>query len=497
MRDARQHPTPVNQGTSGTADSRQAASPGSRSAILAIIMVSYVMIVLDISIVITGLPKIREQLGFSDAGLSWVSNAYTLTFGGFLLLGARAGDILGRRLMFVVGLAVFAVASLFIGLSQTPAWIIAARAVQGLGSAILAPSTLALLQTNFPAGPERTRAVAWYAAAAGISASFGLVLGGVLADWLSWRVGFFINLPIALGLVLAAYRHVGETERHSGVFDLAGAVTSTLGMSAVVFGTVRSAASGWTDVVTLAALSAGVVLLLAFVLIETRAWQPIMPLRLFGSRERSGAYLARVLFLGANVGFFFFATQYMQGVLGYSPALTGLAFLPAMAVNFVAALRVPRMVARFGAVRVLAASMVVSLTGLFWLSFVSSGSTYWSGLAIPMLMIGFGQGAALGPLTTFGIAGVAPQDAGAASGLVNAAHQLGSSLGLAAQVAASVIASGSLAGTELLTHRVGNAMLTATAMVALALAAVFTMISRHQEVEVARPARKPVPAADS
>jgi len=486
----------MNHSTSSTMDGGQAATPRSHSAILAIIMVSYVMIVLDISIVITGLPKIREELGFSDAGLSWVSNAYTLTFGGFLLLGARAGDILGRRRMFVFGLAVFAISSLFIGLAQSPTWMIAARAAQGIGSAILAPSTLALLQSNFPAGRERTRAVAYYAAAAGISASFGLVLGGVLADWLSWRVGFFINLPVALGLVVAAYRHIDETERHSGVFDLPGAVTSTLGMGAVVFGTVRSAASGWTDVVTLGALSAGTVLLLAFVLIETRAKQPIMPLRLFNSRERSGAYLARLLFLGANVGFFFFATQYMQGVLGYSPALTGLAFLPAMVVNFVSALRAPRMVTRFGAIRVLATSMVVSFTGLLWLSFVSSGSTYWGGLALPMLMIGFGQGAALGPLTTFGIAGVAPSDAGAASGLVNAAHQLGSSLGLALQVAASVIASGALVGAELLTHRVGNAMLTAAAMVALALVVVFTMISRRRDVIAAGAVRRPEPALD-
>jgi EmrB/QacA subfamily drug resistance transporter len=451
-----------------------------QSAILAIIMVSYIMIVLDISIIITGLPKIREELGFSDAGLAWVSSAYTLTFGGFLLLGARAGDILGRRLMFVAGLVVFAIASLFIGLAQTPAWIITARAVQGIGSAILAPSTLALLQTNFPAGPSRTRAIAYYAAAAGISASFGLVLGGVLADWLSWRVGFFINLPVALGLIVAAYRYIAETERRSGVFDLAGAMTSTIGMSGLVFGLVASAAYGWADPVTVGSIAAGALLLLVFVIIETRATHPIMPLRLFNSRERSGAYIARVLFLGANVGFFFFATQYMQGVLGYSPALTGLAFLPAMIVNFASALRVPQMAARFGAARLLTGSMIISLLGMYWLSFVSSQSTYWDGLAIPMLMIGLGQGGAVGPLTNFGISGVDGKDAGAASGLVNAAHQLGSSLGLAVLVAVSVIASGTLTGTELLTHRVTNAMIAATVMIALALVVVFTMIPRRQ-----------------
>lgn len=220
---------------------------GSRPAILAIILISYVMIVLDISIVITGLPRIHRDLGFTDAGLSWVSSAYTLTFGGFLLLGARAGDILGRRTMFVTGLLIFTVASLAIGLAQSAEWLIAARAIQGVGAATLAPSTLALLQTNFPAGPERTRAIAYYAAAAGVSASVGLVIGGLLADWLSWRVA---------------------------------------------------------------------------------------------SRERAGAYAARILFLGANVGFFFFSTQFMQAVRGMSPTQTGMAFLPAMIVNFVTAMTV-------------------------------------------------------------------------------------------------------------------------------------------------------------
>lgn len=446
----------------------RAATPN-KAAILAIIMISYIMIVLDISIVITGLPMIQGELGLSDAGLSWVSSIYTLTFGGFLLLGARAGDILGRRLMFVAGLGIFAAASLLIGLAQSPAWIIGARAAQGVGSAILAPSTLALLQGNFAAGPERTRAVAYYAAAAGISASFGLVLGGVLTEWWSWRVGFFLNIPVAAGLALAALRHVQETARQPGTFDLAGAVTSTLGMGGLVYGSVRSAAHGWSDGLTLTALLAGIAFLALFVGIERRASQPIMPLRLFQSRERSGAYLARVLFLGANVGFFFFATQYMQGVLGYGPALAGLAFAPAMVVNFVAALRVPQMAARLGTVRLMMISMAMGLAGLVWLAFVSPESSYWGGLALPMLLIGLSQGGAVGPLTSAGIAGVDAEDAGAASGIVNVAHQLGSSLGLAVQVAVSVLASGTLTGSALLAHRVDNAMLAAAFMVGLAM----------------------------
>lgn len=443
------------------------------TAILGIILVSYVMIVLDISIVITGLPKIHAELGFTDAGLSWVSNAYTLTFGGFLLLGARAGDILGRRRMFIVGLVIFAAASLFIGLAPSSVWLVGMRALQGLGSAVLAPSTLALLQTSFPQGPERTRAVSYYAAAAGLSASIGLVLGGVLAEWLSWRVGFFINVPIAIGLIIMARRTIPETKPQRGTFDFLGAVTSTLGMSTLVFGIVSTASAGWSAPVTLEALAIGVLLLLAFVFIERQAKQPIMPLRLFASPARSGAYMARLLFLGANVGFFFFSTQFMQGVLGYSSAAAGLAFLPAMIVNFVAALAAPLLIVRIGGRNVLMGSLVLSLAGISWLALVPSDTTYLSGLALPMLLIGIGQGGALGPLTAFGITGVPVEDAGAASGLVNVAHQFGNSLGLGIQIAASFLGSAALAGTELLTSRINNAMCAAAVMVALALVVTF------------------------
>lgn len=454
------------------------ASPGNKSAILAIILISYVMIVLDISIVITGLPKIRLDLGFSDAGLSWISNAYTLTFGGLLLLGARAGDILGRRRMFVTGLAIFAISSLIIGLVQSASGLVVARAVQGIGSAILAPSTLALLQTNFAAGADRNRAIALYASAAGVSASIGLVLGGVLADWLSWRVGFFINVPIGLTLMWAAKRYIPESEKHSGKFDFSGALASTLGMSALVFGIVQSAVSGWGHALTLEALGVGVVLLAIFVWIERRAKQPIMPLRLFVSKERSGAYLVRVLFLGANVGFFFFSTQYMQTVRGFAPALTGLAFLPAMVANFLVAVSVPKLIRRVGAGTVLMGSIALGLIGMVWLSRVSSDTSYLGGLLLPMLLIGIGQGGAMGPLTMSGVAGVAIQDAGAASGLVNAAHQLGSSLGLGVQIAATAFGAGTLVGADLLTHAVRNAMMAASVMLVLALTLAFFLIVR-------------------
>ena len=443
------------------------------------------MIVLDTSIVLTGLPTIHRQLGFTDTGLAWVQSAYTLSFGGFLLLAARAGDILGRRRMLVAGLALFTLASLAIGLAQSPAWMTAARAVQGLGAAILAPSTLALLQTTFAEGAERTRAVSYYSAVAGIAASVGLVLGGVLAEWLSWRAGFFINLPIGVAMIWAARRHIVESERHAGRFDVAGALTSTLGMGALVFGFIRSARAGWDDPLTLASLATALALLTVFVVIERRAAQPVMPLRLFASRERAAAYGARMLFLGAMIGFFFFTTQYLQVVLRYPPSLTGLAFLPMTLVNFAVAMLVPKLSRRFGNARLLAGGLTLCLFGLAWLSRVCAATAYLTGVALPMALIGAGQGLALSPLTAAGISGVQARDAGAASGVVNVAHQLGNSLGLAVLVAAAAVGTRDLSGAALLTHRVTTALSCSTGMMALALLLVCASIVSRRAVAAA------------
>ncbi|MBV7537584.1 MFS transporter [Duganella sp. sic0402] len=432
-----------------------------KRAILAIILASYVMIVLDTSVVLTGLPKIHLELGFSDSGLAWVQSAYTLTFGGFLLLAARAGDIVGRRRMLVAGLALFTLASLAIGAAATPVQLVIARAVQGLGAAILAPSTLALLQTTFADGAERTHAVSLYSATAGIAASVGLVLGGVLAEWMSWRVGFLINLPIGLAMIWAALRYIPESPRGGGQFDLGGALASTTGMSALVYAFIRSASSGWSDLLTQGALAAGVLLLAAFVVNERGAAQPIMPLRLFADRQRTSAYAARMLFLGAMIGFFFFTTQYLQTVLRYPPSLTGMAFLPMTLVNFAVALQVPRLTRRFGNARLLALGLAVCLIGMAALSRVSPAGGYWLTVALPMVLIGAGQGMTLSPLTAAGIARVPARDAGAASGVVNVAHQLGNSLGLAALVA--------LAGAAPLAQRVTTALSASSVMLALAL----------------------------
>lgn len=451
-----------------------------KTAILAIILISYVMIVLDISIVLTGLPRIHAELGFSDAGLAWVSTAYTLTFGGCLLLGARAGDIFGRRRMFLVGLTIFSLASLVIGVSQTPAVMIAARALQGLGSAILAPSTLALLQTNFEPGPERTRAVSYYAAAAGVSAAFGLVVGGLLADWLSWRVGFFINLPVGIAMMVAAKRYVRETEKTPGTFDIAGAIISTLGIVALVYGVIRSASTGWSDVMTLACIGLGIVMLVLFAVVESRASQPIMPLALFADRERSAAYAARALFLGANVGFYFFVAQFLQSVVGLSSSEAGFAFLPTTVVNFIVAMSAPRLIGRYGAGKVLVASVVTGLIGMIWLSFAMEQASL--AALVPMMLIGAGQGGALGPLTASGIVRVPTERAGAASGVVNVAHQLGSSLGLGVLVAVAALGSQGLEGTELLARRASVAMETGSALIALTLILAVLFMARPRSL---------------
>lgn len=467
-------------------DQKDAVAGSHRTAVLVIILASYLMIVLDISITITALPKLHTDLGFSATGLSWVQNAYTLAFGGLLLLSSRAGDILGLRRMFIVGMALFTAASFAVGLSQSASWLIGTRVLQGIGAAFLAPSTLALLSANFPEGHERTRAVAYYGAVAGIGASIGLLLGGIFTDWLSWRAGFFINVPIGIIMILAAPRFIAETEQRPGRFDLAGAVSSTLGMTALVYGIVHSADTGWSNSLTIAALSAGVLLLAFFVFNEWHAEQPIMPLRLFASRERVGAYIGRILFLGAMMGFWFFITQFLQGVSHYSPFKAGLAFLPMTVANFMMAIAVPKFTRRFGNARLLAGGLTLTMVGMFWLSQLSADTVYLTGIALPMIVIGIGQGASLGPLTASGIAGVDSKDTGAASGLVNVTHQLGGSLGLGVLVTVFAAAgSASLDDRDLLAHRIATSLTVGTVMLALALVVVTMLIVRsHKATEL-------------
>ena len=363
-----------------------------RNRVLTIVLTSYLMIVLDISIVITGLPNIQQGLGFTPISLSWVQNAYLLCFGGFLFLGARAGDLVGRKRMLLTGLALFTIASLAVGLAQTSVWLIGARAVQGIGAAIIAPSVLALISTTFPEGRERTRALAYYSMVAGAGSGLGLVLGGYFAEQISWRVGFLMNVPIGIVLIACAVKAVRESELRTGNMDLSGALTSTLGMFCLVFGIVQSADSGWAAPQSLASIGSGLILLAIFVAIESRAGQPIMPLHLFASRQRSGAYLARMLFLGGMVSFFYFTTQFLQNVLGYTPFEAGLAFLPMSIMTFIAAMLVPGFTCRFGNARVLSVALALTAIGLLWLGTAGDNADFAIDIALPMAVIGLGNG---------------------------------------------------------------------------------------------------------
>lgn len=457
---------------------------------LAIILGCYLMIILDISVVITALPSIHQDLGFSSTDLSWVQNAYTLTFGGLLLLGARAGDILGRRQVFVAGIALFTFASMLGGIAQSPTWLLGARALQGVGAAIAAPSTLALLTVSFAEGPARTRAVAWYSAVAGAGGSLGLLLGGALTSWISWRCGLFINVPLGAALIWLAPRYLPETERRSSRFDLAGALSSTLGMFALVYGLVRAAEEGWGDVLALASFAAAAMLLAYFVANERRAEQPITPLRLFSSRERVGAYVARIMVVGAMYSTFFFLTQYLQGVQGYGALAAGCAFLPMTLSVFAMVRVVPRIAPQVGEVRILAGGLLIALVGMLWLGQISPGSDYLTQMAAPLILLGIGMGSALTPLTTAGMAGVADADAGAASGLINVAHQLGGTLGVGALITVFAAASNG-AGAHALAEGVPTVLVGSAILIALSLIAVLGVMrprllpARAAQAEVA------------
>ena len=458
---------------------RTAATP---AAILGIILASYFMVLLDNSVIFTGLPSIRSGLELSPAALSWVQDAYTLVFGGLLLMAARAGDIVGRRRLFRIGLAIFGTASLLIGLAPAGWWMIAARAVQGIGAAIVAPTSLALITTYFD-GEARNKAVAWYAATAGIGASLGLLVGGALTEWISWRAAFLVNVPIAVALIVWSSTVLTETPRRTGRFDVIGALGATLGMGAVIFGIIESAEAGWGSARVQIALALGAVLLIGLVVHEGRVQQPILPLRLFRSRERSGAYTARLLYLGAMIGFFYFTTQLLQDGLGFSPLQAGLGFLPMTLVNFVVALMVPRLSARLSNGTLLATGTALTLAGMAWLSRIDPLDTYLVDVALPMVLVGAGQGLAFGPLTNAGIAGVDSADAGAASGLVNTAHQLGMALGLGVLVALSANTGSNLDGPAAVTDHVGTALTGGTVLLVVALVVVLTVIvpaARHR-----------------
>ncbi len=415
-----------------------AAGPVQRHLGLALLVIAtaQLMVVLDATIVNVALPDIEKALGFSGTGLEWVVNAYALTFGGLLLLGGRAGDILGRRRVFIAGIILFSVASLLGGFATTQAWLLAARAVQGVGGAIIAPTALSLVTTNFPEGPPRNRAMGVYAAMSIGGAAVGLIAGGLLTTYLSWRWVLFVNVPIGALVALLAPRALAESERRPGRFDLPGAITSTLGLAALVYGLTSAATSPngvshWGDTKVIVSLTAAVVLLVSFVFIESRSPHALMPLRIFRNRDRSAANLIMLCIGTAMFGMFFFLTIFVQTVWGYSALKTGIGYLPMVATIMAMAGASAQLVPRIGARPLLIAGSVIGGGGMFWLSRINEHSTYAGGLLGPMIVTAAGLGMLFMPVTLIALNRVPERDAGLASSLPNVGQQVGGSIGLA------------------------------------------------------------------
>ncbi|HEY4826207.1 MAG TPA: MFS transporter [Solirubrobacteraceae bacterium] len=404
-------------------------------AILLLSCLAQFMVVLDVSVVNVALPAIRNALHFSEQDLQWVVNAYTVTFAGFLLLGGRAADLLGRRRVFVAGLTLFSLASLAGGLAETQGMLIAARAAQGLGGAIVAPASLSILTTTFEEGPARNRAVGIWGAMGGAGGAAGVLLGGVLTDLLTWRWILFINVPIGLMAAVFAHRYIVETRAAAGPkrsFDLAGAFAATLGLSVLVLGIVRTDVTGWGAPSTLALLAAGFVLLAAFVAIEGRvASSPLMPLRIYSSRTLSAANMVVLLVGAAIFAMWFFLSLFLQQVLGYSALRAGLAFLPMTLCIVAGSTIASRAVTRVGPKPILVTGMVAQAAGLALFTRITPSGSYVGQLLAPSLLVAIGIGFAFVPVTIAAVSGVASEEAGLASGLVNTSRLVGGAVGLA------------------------------------------------------------------
>jgi EmrB/QacA subfamily drug resistance transporter len=415
---------------------------------LAVIATAQLMIVLDLTIVTVALPHIQTALGFSGSNLEWVVNAYAVAFGGLLLLGGRSGDLLERRRVFIAGLLVFSLASLLGGLATDQAWLITARAAQGVGAAMAAPTALSLIAVTFPEGPPRTRATAVYSAMAILGSPVGLIAGGLLVTYVSWRWVMFVNVPIGLVVAVLAARVLPRTGRRAGRFDLPGAITATAGVAALVYGlsnaaTTPDGVSHWGDAKVIASLAAAAVLLVAFALIETRTTDPLLPVRVLRSRDRSGAYLITLCIGIALFSMFFFLTLFIQDVWGYSALKTGLAYLPWVPAILVMTVFTQQAVPRIGARLLLAAGSAISAGAMFWLSRITEHSTFAGGMLGPELLLGAGLGPLFVLIFLVGLTKVNNNDTGAASSLINVGQQVGGAVGLAVlgTVAWSAVAS--------------------------------------------------------
>jgi EmrB/QacA subfamily drug resistance transporter len=406
---------------------------------LALLASTQFVLILDAAIVGVALPSIGRDLDFAREDLSWVANAYTLMFGGFLLLGGRIADLVGRRRMFVAGLVLFTAASLVGALAQSALWLVLARATQGLGAALISPAALSLVMTLFREGSERNKALGVWGAVAGSGGAAGVILGGVLTEWLGWEAVLYVNVPIGLVAALLATRLLPEGREAAATrsFDVAGAVSVTAGLALLVYALVDANDAGWGSTQTLGLVAAALVLLAAFVAIELRARRPLAPLEIFRNRALRGANVVSIAMTMAFFPMFFFLTFYTQQVLGYEPIEAGFAQLPIALSIIVFAGVASQIVTRAGYKTTMFVGLVVAAAGLFWFAQVSAGGSFVSDIVGPSLVTGLGLAFAFVAGTIAATTGVSGEQAGLASGLVNTSQQIGGALGLAVLVALS------------------------------------------------------------
>jgi EmrB/QacA subfamily drug resistance transporter len=408
-------------------------SPRAKWFALALLCATQFMVVLDVSIVNVALPSIERALHFSASGLQWVASAYALTFGGFLLLGGRVADLLGRRRVFMIGLVVFAAASFACGLASSSGFLVGARMVQGLGAAIISPAALSILTTTFAEGKERNTALGVWGAIAGTGGAAGVLLGGVLTDWVGWEWIFFINVPIGLAVIALAPRLLQESrvESEERRFDVAGAASVTLGLVVLVYALVGTTTHSWIAPRTLGLFALSAVLLIVFVVIELRVPEPVLPLSIFRLRTLAGANIVGFLLGSSIFSMFYFLSLYQQFVLGYSPLKTGLGYL-AIAVTIIISAGVSQaIVTRVGVRPVLTLGMVLLTLGLLWFTQIDAHGSYATDLLPGYLLAGVGLGFAFVPDAIAALEGVTPEQAGIASGLINTSQQIGGALGVA------------------------------------------------------------------
>lgn len=447
-----------------TVAAKAAAPPDPRRWFaLAIIAVAQLMIVVDATIVTIALPSIQRHLGMSNDARQWVITAYTLAFGGLLLLGGRIADYLGRKRTFVVGLIGFAAASALGGLAQDPAMLFAARAIQGAFGALMAPAALSLLTVNFTDSKERAKAFGVFGAIAGGGSAIGLIAGGVLTEYASWRWCLLVNVPIAILTALVAARVLSESRAPSRSdgrprYDIPGALTATLGLVALVYGTTTAASHGWASTDTIVCLILAVLLLVSFVLIEMRVSTPLLPLRVVTERNRGGSFLTSMLVGGGLFGMFVFLSYYLQGTLHYSALKTGVAFLPFSVGIVVAAGLASYLMPRVAPRIIMCTGLVMAAIGLVIFTTITVDSSYVVHVLPGELVMSLGLGLVFVPLTNVSLIGVRSGDAGVASAMVNATQQVGGSIGTALLNTIFISTSSGYLATHVGPHSVGAAM---------------------------------------